>query len=177
MTTTRLHPRPAGLPEAVKWCGWHAQGGLPSAGWKCPECDQRNPATVEAVVKRPDAGLANEAELAARLNDAGLVGWEPQFYWATNERTETGKPRLYRADFAFPKQMVLVESEGGAHTVRRQHAADCLRASIAAALGYRMVRMTKDMIVDAGPYGAVALIRRALDVAAALAARNKEVPK
>lgn len=153
--------RPLGMARCSKCGGSHRVQRTPDGRFIADACGTKAP-----VVKRPDAGLANESELASRMTDAGLVGWEPQFYWATNERTETGKPRLYRADFAFPKQMVLVESEGGAHTVRRQHAADCLRASIAAALGYRMVRVTKDMIVDAGPFGAVALIRRALNQSA-----------
>ena len=161
--------RPLGMARCSKCGGSHRVQRTPDGRFIADACGTKAP-----VVKRPDAGLAAEVDLAARLTDAGLAGWESQFFWALSERSARGRPIQYRADFAFPKQMVLVESEGGAHTVRRQHAADCLRASIAAALGYRMVRVTKDMIVDAGPYGAVALIRRALEVAAALAARNKE---
>lgn len=119
-------------------------------------------AMPEVKVKQADPGLAAELALAERLNAAGLVGWESQYFWALDERSAAGRPIQYRADFAFVKARVLVESEGGAHTVRRQHAVDCHRTSLAAALGWRMVRVTKDMIVDDGPHGAVALVRRAL---------------
>lgn len=111
-------------------------------------------------VKPVHAGLAPELALAERLNEAGLVGWEAQFYWALSERTPTGKPRQYRADFAYPKAMLLVEVEGQVHAIKAQRAEDCARASLAAALGYRMVRVTKDMIVNGD---AVRLVGRALE--------------
>ena len=149
--------RPLGMARCSKCGGSHRVQRTPDGRFIAEACGTNAP-----VVKRPDAGLANESELASRMTDAGLVGWEPQFYFATSERTPTGKPRLWHSDFAFPKAMLLVEVEGQVHSIKAQRAEDCLRASTAAALGYRMVRVTRNMVLDAGPQGAVALIRRAL---------------
>lgn len=149
--------RPLGLATCSRCGGKHAVSKSPTGAIVAEGCGTKAP-----VVKRPDAGLANESELASRMNDAGLVGWEPQFYWALAERTPTGKPRQYHSDFAFPASMLLVEVDGQVHAIKDKRARDCERASLAAALGYRMIRLNRDMVLDAGPYGAVALIRRAL---------------
>ena len=126
----------------------------------CAQGGRGAAAAATPAPKPADAGLAAELALAERLNEAGLVGWERQFYWALTERTPTGKPQQYHADFAYPKAMLLVEVEGQVHAIKARRAEDCARASLAAALGYRMVRVTKDMIVNGD---AVRLVRRALE--------------
>ena len=55
--------------------------------------------------------------------------------------------RRWRADFAFPDKMVLVEFEGGVYTQGRHtrgkgFEADCEKYSEAAAMGYRVLRFT-----------------------------------
>ena len=55
--------------------------------------------------------------------------------------------RKWRADFAFPDKMVLVEFEGGVYTQGRHtrgkgFEADCEKYSEAAAMGYRVLRFT-----------------------------------
>lgn len=61
--------------------------------------------------------------------------------------------RKFRADFAFPAQMILIEIEGGiwlgangGHTSGKGLSRDCEKASLAALLGYRLFRFTPDMI-------------------------------
>lgn len=162
-----IAPMPGPLKARCASCGAPYLGPTKPFAHR-PGCAQAGRSSTEAtmtmtttgVTPRPVAtGSDAEVALASRLTDAGLHGWEPQFYWALSERTETGKPRQYRADFAYPKAMLLVECEGQVHSIKAQRAVDCLRASTAAALGYRMIRVTKDMIVDGS---AVALIARAL---------------
>ena len=147
--------RPLGNARCSRCGGTHAMMRSPTGAIVAEPCGGRG----APKVKPADAGLAAEVALAERMNAAGLVGWESQFYWALDERSAKGRPIQYRSDFAFVKARLLVESEGGAHTVRRQYEADCRRASLAAALGWRMVRASKEMIVDGT---AVALIARAL---------------
>lgn len=60
-------------------------------------------------------------------------------------------PRLFRADFAWPGQMILAEIEGGVwtggrHTRGSGFTADCEKYNIAAALGYRVFRFTGDQV-------------------------------
>lgn len=75
--------------------------------------------------------------------------------------------RKFRADFAFPSQMILVEIEGGiwlgangGHTSGKGLSRDCEKASLAALLGYRVFRFTPD-IVKSGE--AIAMIIEALE--------------
>ena len=83
------------------------------------------------------------------------VDFVREYAWAVDEG------RGYRADFAFLRGAdVLVEVEGGAHALKRQHREDCERASLAAALGYRVVRVHRSMIDDGT---AVDFVRRALE--------------
>lgn len=61
--------------------------------------------------------------------------------------------RKFRADFAFPAHMILIEIEGGVwlganggHTSGKGLSRDCEKASLAALLGYRLFRFTPDMV-------------------------------
>lgn len=59
--------------------------------------------------------------------------------------------RKWRADFAFPAHMILIEIEGGVwiqgrHQTGKGFSADCEKYSHAALLGYRVFRFTPDMV-------------------------------
>ncbi len=118
--------------------------------------------------KRPRAGLAVETAMRDALVAAGYVE-DDDFVRESGWAVEEG--RAYRADFRFLGVPLLVECEGGAHALKRQHRDDCERASLAAALGYRVVRVHRDMIEDGS---AVQLVRRAIELkkAAATAAKG-----
>ena len=73
--------------------------------------------------------------------------------------------RQYRFDRAWPEQRVAVEVQGGIWTGGRHArgsgiAAECVKLSIAAALGWRVLPLTVEMI-ESGQ--AVELIRQALE--------------
>ena len=73
--------------------------------------------------------------------------------------------RKWRADFAFPAHMILVEIEGGVwvngrHNRGAGYSADCEKYSHAALLGYRVFRFTPDMVKSGE---AVQMIKAALD--------------
>jgi very-short-patch-repair endonuclease len=75
--------------------------------------------------------------------------------------------RRWRADFAYSGAMLLIEVDGGTWTGGRHvrgkgFEADCEKTSTAAAMGWRVLRFTREMIEDGR---AVALIRQALEAA------------
>ncbi len=102
-------------------------------------------------------GSEPEWILLGRLERAGLPTPFAQFRFCPTRR--------WRSDFAYPEANLLIEVEGGVWT-RGRHVrgkgftADCEKYSTAAALGYRVIRVTPDMI-ESGQ--AVALISQALD--------------
>jgi hypothetical protein len=60
-------------------------------------------------------------------------------------------PRRWRFDLCWPAHMVALEREGGTwkggrHTRGKGYAADCEKYSRAAVLGWRVVRVTADMV-------------------------------
>lgn len=68
---------------------------------------------------------------------------EREFYFA--------RPRKFRADFAWPDRMLLLEVEGGTwikgrHTTGEGYEKDCEKYSLAALLGYRVMRFTTGQI-------------------------------
>lgn len=72
--------------------------------------------------------------------------------------------RKWRADFAFPAHMILVEIEGGVwiqgrHQTGKGFSADCEKYSHAALLGYRVFRFTPDMVKSGE---AVQMVKEAL---------------
>ena len=60
--------------------------------------------------------------------------------------------RKFRADFAYPKLMILIEVEGvkwndvTRHTFKSGYENDCRKYNLAAKLGYRVLRYTGSMI-------------------------------
>jgi very-short-patch-repair endonuclease len=62
-------------------------------------------------------------------------------------------PRRYRADFAYPDKMLLIEVEGGvwvrgAHTRGGHYNSDCEKYNLAAMNGWKVLRFTSNMIND-----------------------------
>ena len=60
-------------------------------------------------------------------------------------------PRRYRADFAYPDKLLLIEVEGGVWTQGRHSRGagfteDCSKYNLAATMGFRVLRFTGDMI-------------------------------
>ena len=83
--------------------------------------------------------------LAQHMQYAGLPTPEREYRFAP--------PRRYRADFAYPKKMLLIEVEGGVWTQGRHSRGagftnDCGKYNLAAKLGYRVLRFTSNMIKD-----------------------------
>lgn len=182
MVTARLHPRPAGLPEAVKWCGWCGTATHKSYLHKC---DGSQPHTHSAKlappdhpglakVRRPKRGGDTAALLAAQLAAAG--------YWETTERENDGMrwqdcfrrqhpwglalvpERGFTADVAFLGARLLCEVTGMAHAAGRSKVrADVEREGLAVSLGWTVLPLTPEQVRDGS---AVALIARALNQSA-----------
>jgi hypothetical protein len=118
---------------------------------------RRKPNTARSALMRA-AGVDSELELilANRLERAGLPLGETQHRFVPG--------RQFRFDRAWPAQMVAVEVQGGVWS-QNGHARpsmvdhDCVKFSIAAAFGWRVLPVTKEMI-ESGQ--AVELIRQAL---------------
>jgi len=98
----------------------------------------------------------------AEENLAALLRWEklPQpvreFRFAPTRR--------FRADFAYPEKRLLIEVDGGGfvagrHTRGAGFATDCEKQSLAAVLGWRVIRVTPAQIDDGR---AIEWIRQAL---------------
>lgn len=73
--------------------------------------------------------------------------------------------RKWRADFAIPERMILIEIEGGVwiggrHQTGTGFSADCEKYSHAALLGYKVFRFTPEMVRSGE---AVRMIESALD--------------
>lgn len=96
---------------------------------------------------------APEEQLALHIKAIGLPAPVREFYFA--------KPRRFRADFAWPDRKILAEVEGGTwsggrHVRGKGYEADCEKYSIAAMLGYRVLRFTTAMVRDGRAIGFLA---------------------
>jgi len=81
--------------------------------------------------------------LAQQMKFAGLPEPEREYRFAP--------PRRYRADFAYPDEMLLIEVEGGvwtngAHVRGKHYTSDCSKYNLAATMGFRVLRFTGEMI-------------------------------
>jgi len=93
---------------------------------------------------------APEEQLALHIKATGLPAPVREFYFA--------KPRRFRADFAWPDRKILAEVEGGTwsggrHVRGKGYESDCEKYSIAAMLGYRVLRFTTAMVRDGRAIG------------------------
>lgn len=80
--------------------------------------------------------------------------------------------RKFRADFAWPKQKIIVEVDGGqwqAHGGRHAHDADKEKLNLAAENGWRVLRYSPEML-ESDPQKVVEQVARTL-------ARKREVGK
>jgi very-short-patch-repair endonuclease len=87
-----------------------------------------------------------EDQCAYLLGAVKITGWEREFRFAP--------PRRWRFDFAWPKQMVALEIEGGTwvggrHNRGAGYAQDLEKYNTATVLGWRLLRVTPEMVSDA----------------------------
>lgn len=87
-----------------------------------------------------------EEELSLRMRLAGIIQPHEEYRFCK---------RMWRFDFAWPCEcdMIAVEVEGGTwgksrHTTGKGYEADCEKYSMAAILGWRVIRVTGDMVKD-----------------------------
>ena len=97
-----------------------------------------------------------EAALEWQMKVADIPTWAAEFTFA--------QPRRWRFDFAWPREHLAVEVEGGVwirghHSSGAGFAADCEKYNEAALLGWRVLRVTPEMVLDGR---ALAWIERAL---------------
>lgn len=86
-----------------------------------------------------------EALFALQLKANKLTGWEREHRFAP--------PRRWRFDFAHPESWIAVEIEGGhwsggRHVRGAGFAADCEKYSVAATLGWRVIRATTGQVLS-----------------------------
>ena len=122
---------------------------------------KQHPPAAQTLRQRPahwPAGVDSALEMAllTRLDRHGLPLGEGQY------RIVAG--RQFTWDRAWPEQRVCVEVQGavwtnGAHSRGSGVQRDCMKASMAAALGWRCLPVTREMIEDGS---AVRLIAQAL---------------
>lgn len=83
--------------------------------------------------------------LLQHIQYAGLPAPEREYRFAP--------PRRYRADFAYPDRMLLIEVEGGVwtrgrHTRGKGYQDDCYKYNLATIMGFRVLRFTGEMVKD-----------------------------
>ena len=130
----------------------------------------RLPKPARPAPSKPRAGKATEDALADVLSGPYVVlpfaAWiraphvQPdlivrEFEWGIGLVPR----RRFRCDFLHLTSATMVEIEGGAHGVQRQRKSDILRAQLAEAAGYRIVRVLPEQVNNGE---ALALVRRAL---------------
>jgi very-short-patch-repair endonuclease len=133
-----LHPDKSGTDM-------HRRGSV------CGYCFQDALVPVEAKAKAKNTiplpkskpGSILEAATLLALTEAGYVrdlDFICQYHFADE--------RNFAADFGFPKQRVLAECIGQAHSISGKRDVDCERESIAASRGWRIVKATKATVED-----------------------------
>jgi very-short-patch-repair endonuclease len=88
-----------------------------------------------------------EATFAGQLQILGVPTPEREYHFARHQA------RQWRFDFAWPERKIAVEVEGGtwtggAHTRGAHFESDAEKYNAAAALGWRVLRFTTDMVDD-----------------------------
>jgi very-short-patch-repair endonuclease len=100
-------------------------------------------ATAKKKKRRVRKPVDYSARFSRILTENGIGGWEREFKFAPDRR--------FRSDFAWPEERILLEIEGGVF-VRGRHVRpagyerDCLKYSLAASLGYLVLRFTPNHI-------------------------------
>jgi len=118
------------------------------------------------VAKSSNSKAASRLELFARQHRSCLTESEARLWSALNAgqlgvsfRRQVPVGTRFIADFCAPRIGLIVEVDGGYHTRRR--AADARRDRKLTALGYRVVRVSTELVLSDLP-SAVALVRAAL---------------
>ncbi len=106
---------------------------------------------IRAVRKSRNARF--EEQLAFEIRAHGLPQPHEQYRWATEVTNENGKPRQFRADFAWPQYRLLVEVQGGvwrrgggAHSHPSNIERDIEKAQCAALLNWLVFPVTTDEV-------------------------------
>lgn len=170
-----LHSRPAGLPEALKWCGWCGAATHKAYVHKCPEARGALPPRVGPPESRASKGGKRDGSHAEEALYAALawVWWEaaPGGYPSEPRLVSTmwvrqypwgaylSPPRRFSADAGFPFARLLVEVEGQAHSIKGRRTGDVLKSQLADAAGWKVLRVLPEQVRDGT---AVALIAAAL---------------
>lgn len=105
----------------------------------------------------PNVGSDGERAMETHIRQTGLPSPIREFPFAF-------PARKWRFDFAWPDRLIALEVEGGtwvagAHSRGRHFEADCIKYAEAAIRGWRVLRVTTDMVTDGR---AVGLLKRAL---------------
>jgi len=105
-----------------------------------------------------------EQELSFQIRAHGLPEPHEQYRWATELTTETGRPRQFRADVAWPVYRLLCEVQGGlwmrgggGHSHPMHIEKDIEKQQCAALLGWQIVPVTTDQVKKGE---AIALLER-----------------
>lgn len=80
------------------------------------------------------------AELAKQIALAGLESPRREYRFALSIK------RKFRADLAYPERMLLIEVDGGVHTIRSRWKVTVRRHQIAQELGYRVVTVMPEQV-------------------------------
>lgn len=109
------------------------------------------------AVKRPKTPSPLEEELLQQIQLRGLPEPEREYKFI--------KDRRFRSDFAYPKQKILLEVEGGVwtngrHTRGAGYANDCKKYNLASMHGWLLLRFTDEVIKNGE---AVLMIEEALE--------------
>lgn len=133
---------------------------IPTADGRAPRKPKADRSANNGVLARAGVGSELELILLNRMHQAGLPEPEKQFRFCPTRR--------WAADFAFQDARLLVECDGGnftegRHTRGKGFEDDCEKLSTAAAMGWRVIRVTRNHIKSGL---AVTLIARALGLVA-----------
>jgi len=101
--------------------------------------------TIANEKELPGAGSIPENTLLLMMADVGIPTPKREYMFA--------EPRRWRADFAWVKERIIVEVEGGVwgggrHVTGSGFTNDCGKYNTASLLGWTVLRFTPDMIYD-----------------------------
>lgn len=114
-------------------------------------------ATARALgVKANRSRSEGEEHLLWELRQLRLPEPQREYYFEHSAvHPVTGRPRRWKADFAWPGRKLLVEVEGGtwvkgrrSHTGGQAFEEDCEKYNAAVLAGWRLLRFTTDMVTD-----------------------------
>lgn len=149
-----LHPAKSGTDRHRRGavCSWCFQDALVPI-----EAKAKPKEGLVVPLKKVLPGAVLEGAMLACLLEAGFkrdLDFICQYAWALEEG------RKFAADFGFPAHRIILECIGQAHSIKERRADDCVRDSLAAARGWRVVKVNKAM-VESGD--ALTFLRMALD--------------